>query len=470
MINIVKKLINSYLPTRILSALIGFFSIILYSNLFSPEEYGEFSLAIGIINLMLIVLNSWISQATLRLHYEMKEYNNYFTTLWNIMANINLIVLIISIPIIYNLRSDFNILMILGIILFCVQSIDTTLQSILRVEDKVIAYNINSIILSVSKTIIVYLLATILRLGVESIILSLIIAYLFSVIISFKAIYKKKKLKYCRTIDRKILNKMMSYGIPLAICSIISWIISLSDRYMIAWLSNNDSVGIYSMGYSIANTTIGLIITIFMLGDYPKIVQVWEEKGKKHTEKEISKMLHRYLAIVIPAVIGIFWLAEDIMKILGNKEYIATYKILPWVSMGILVMGINNYYNKYWELQKKSINLVICNFTAAIINVILNMLLIPRYGYIVAAITTLITYIIYLIIIILKTHKEFKIPINNIKIFEIMISSLLMCMCLYLIDRLQMNYIYTVIISILIGSIVYFSSLIGIKYAKGVFN
>ena len=224
------------------------------------------------------------------------------------------------------------------------------------------------------------------------------VAFCFWVYIFFKGktLYNKKYWKFS-----------LSLSIPLVGYSIASQILNVSDRMMISRMVNNSAVGIYSTLYSVSSIST-LFWTAIHSSMVPHIFQTIEKKT--NSIKKISSILLTLYAII--AILMIL-LAPEIVKILATKEYYEAIYIMPPIAAGIFFIAVFNLYSDIAVYFKKTKYIMYPGVAAAIINLILNYIFIKLLGYMAAAYTTLISYMLLALfqgIIAQKLERE-----NNLK-------------------------------------------------------
>ena len=185
-----------------------------------------------------------------------------------------------------------------------------------------------------------------------------------------------------------ILKRFFFYGIPIVGVAISTWNISLSDRYIIHIFRSSREVGLYAISYDIANKSFSLIFMIIMLGAFPIIINTWSRYGRKITERLISSLLRYYFIIIFPLFIIVTLLSKEIIEVLAAPNYLEGYWVLPWVALGTAFWGLALHTNKVWELTENTTIIFALGLMAALLNLILNFIFVPKYGFKAAAITT----------------------------------------------------------------------------------
>lgn len=189
--------------------------------------------------------------------------------------------------------------------------------------------------------------------------------------------------------NRKMNKFALSISLPLVIHSLAKNILDTSDRLMIAKLCGDSAAGIYGTVYTIS--MIGLIVwSAVNSALIPVIFEKLENKQFKDVGDLGIKILFFFGAISIAVTL----IAPEILKVLTTPEYYEAVYMIPAVAAGIFMSALYGLYGDMLLYIKKTVNIMLATVLATIINIILNLFLIPKYGYMVAAYTTTISFII----------------------------------------------------------------------------
>ena len=157
---------------------------------------------------------------------------------------------------------------------------------------------------------------------------------------------------------------------------------------MIGQMCSAGDAGIYSIAYSA-----GMLMTIFTNSLIATVVPWLYRRLNENDFKRISSMSYKLLLIIAAVILGIDILAPDIVTILAPKEYSDAMGLVPVIAASVFFMFIYSYCSNiefYYEQTKLA---TIASVSAAGLNLILNYLLIPVFGYRAAGYTTLICYV-----------------------------------------------------------------------------
>lgn len=184
--------------------------------------------------------------------------------------------------------------------------------------------------------------------------------------------------------------KLIKFGAPLLFTELSYLLLSYADRYMIVAYHGESMLGLYSVGYNLATYLSNIITFSLSYAIIPIYVELYENEGKKKTEDFLEKCIHYLLIAAIPVCVGYFVISEDLFTTLATQKYTAAATFSPLILLGSLLLGINSILNAGLYLKKKSMTILYIMLVALIINIIMNLILLPKYGVIGAAVATLV--------------------------------------------------------------------------------
>ncbi len=223
----------------------------------------------------------------------------------------------------------------------------------------------------------------------------------------------------------------LSLSLPLLGHSFASQVLSVSDRLLISKLADNASVGIYSTLY-----TVGAVIMMFWgalnLSFVPYLFQNADDLGKR---KDISRNAQILLLCFSGLAVFAALIAPDLVRILATDEYYKYVFIVPPITAGVYLVALGNFYSNLLVLCKNTMAIMVSTVMAGVVSVLLNILLIPLFGFVVAAYTTLFAYVVYALMQALLGYrifsKKFLGPFvyNNFVMAGIAVGTVLLTLC-----------------------------------------
>jgi O-antigen/teichoic acid export membrane protein len=203
----------------------------------------------------------------------------------------------------------------------------------------------------------------------------------------------------------KNLREYLSFGLPNIPSNLSLWILDSSDRYLIGILLGTSFVGYYSPSYAIGN-----IITMFASPLYvilfPVLSKYYDENEKNKVNITLRYTLKYYLAASIPSFFILSLLSKQILQILTTTQIaFEGYLITPFAALSTLLIGICIIISQIILLEKKTKLIGFIWVVAAVLNIGLNIILIPIFGILGAGLVTLISYTVALVSLLHYSRK-----------------------------------------------------------------
>jgi O-antigen/teichoic acid export membrane protein len=219
-------------------------------------------------------------------------------------------------------------------------------------------------------------------------------------------------------IEWKIIPGMLKFSYPLLFSSIAGIILTISDRYVLKFISDLAYVGIYTLGYKIASTLRVFVITSVNLAIQPMIYKMIDQPDNK---RFYSKIMTYYSFGLMICVLGLSLFGQELIKLLSkaNPEYWEAFSIVPIISMSFFFGMLRDVSLTGINISKKTVVNARSILVAATLNIGLNIVLIPVFGYMGAAVATLISQLLYFLIIYYFAQKYYPIKYEIPKVIKI---------------------------------------------------
>ena len=217
------------------------------------------------------------------------------------------------------------------------------------------------------------------------------------------------------------IKHALKISLPLILHGAALNILSNSDRIMITWLADASQAGIYSLVYSLGMVTYAITLSIDGIW-----IPWFTNKMKEKSYDEINYITKDYIKLITYIMCGLIIVSPEILKILASKSYWEGIKLIPIIIVANFLFFAYNIYSNLEHYYKKSNQITALTILAAVLNLVLNYIFIPKFGYVAAAFTTAISYFVIFILhsIYSKTLnsnvfsiKMFILPIIEIFIF-----------------------------------------------------
>jgi len=456
------KDMGKYLPSYIVPSVVSFFSIPIITRLFSPGDYGNYVLVMATVSVLSAITTAWLGASVIRffpVYNKQGGLNEFYSAVIKLAFISILSVFFILTGTLVFTRGYFSknlySLMKIGGLVFLIGAFYSVLLKPLRAERKITHYSFFVIWNSVAGIGLGITLAIVFHYGVRGLIWGKFLAMIIISPLLYKVAMGKLYFNYGK-IHSAIAKEMIKYGFPIAIVNLTTWMLSLSDRYILEFFRGSHEVGLYSASYAISEKTIFIIASIFMMTEGPLAIDMWENENKKNSQEFRNKITRYYLIIAVPAVVGLSILAKPVINILTASGYHSGYIIVPWVAFGAFLVGIDHRFSYVFVFYKRTDLNMYCVLSAALLNIGLNILFIPKYGYMAAAITTFISYAFMLVVVIFVSRRFFiwEFPFKSLG--KTTCASGVMGIAVYFIgNSLTSTTLINLVVSIIIGILIY---------------
>lgn len=366
--------------------MISFFLVPLYTNVLTSSEYGTVDLITTIITVLVPIVTLNISEAIMR--FALDEDSDYDKIL-----SIGVTILIaatvlgaICVPVSTLFSVD-----ILWAFLFYLYVISMAFSQIflcyLRGREQLVSYSVGNIIHSLAIALLNILFLLVFNWNIKGYLLAYILSNFITGAYAFISSNSFSSLKhFC--FDNKLTKAMIKYSVVLIPNSFMWWIMNSSDRVMVTSMISSSANGIYSVSYKIP-TLLTTFTTIFN--------QAWAysaiRENKSDDEAEYNNNIYDNLVkIALTAAVGLLMIMKPFLKIYVEKSYYDAWKYTPYLIVGFVFMTLGTFLSTQYTVHKDSKGFLFSGTCGALINIILNAVLIPIIGISGAAIATAFSY------------------------------------------------------------------------------
>lgn len=424
----IKELKNTFKKTAIYSLgnlsskVIGFILLPLYTDYLSISEYGILAILEATTQILIGILGFNLTTSMMRWCASEKSIGTQKTIISSVFISTILIssaFAAISIPfsenisnLIFSTTKFENYIRIL-LMTVSIGIISSVPLEVIRFREKAGKY----ISITISKFVIIVLLNIYFivykKIGVEGIILSQLIGFVYVLIVS--APFLLKQLRFSFNIN--LVFEMFKYGFPLIFSTTALLTLSLGDRYIIKYFLDEASVGIYSLGHKVASVINVFVLQSFQVGYLPI---AYKKINDNNAQRYFSKIATYLIFALVFFALSLSLFGIEIIKFFSfNKDYWLAYSVVPLVSFAFVFKGMQYVFSLPFHFAKKTSSIAYIVMLTALINIGLNILLVPRYGYMVAAAVMVFSYIFISVLYYIFAKKHYTIPFQLFKMMKI---------------------------------------------------
>ncbi|WP_366922138.1 oligosaccharide flippase family protein [Metallumcola ferriviriculae] len=442
---------NTYLYSisMISTKLISFLMVPFYTYVLTKEDYGMIDIFTTSMNLLLPIITLSIHQAVLRFTLEKNKDRELIFSYAFFIICINLALFFVASRF-FTVVKFIEAYQKLLLLLFTANIIYVLLSEFTRGMEKIKDFIFGNILyVFISTALSIYTIA-VLNLGIEGYLISLCTGYLSAIL------YFSIRIKAFTFLTYKIFKKensiyifeMLRYSMFLIPNALFWWITNASDRYIILWNMGADANAIYA----VANKVPAIITTISGV-----FIQAWLLSAVK---EQNSPDKERYYEVIFENVISFLFILITVLIVVLKiivKIYVADSYYSAWESGSLLLLSagfsvLAAFIGNNYIVAKKNLGNMLSTLSGAILNIGLNIMLIPKYGLVGAGFSTYASYLVVVIYRIIDT-KKFK---SSRKFFEFssknIISWLLLQIQVFIISRSD-NLISNLSVLIMLGII-----------------
>ena len=275
-----------------------------------------------------------------------------------------------------------------------------------RACDKTGLFALQGIINTALVIILNILFLVFFKMGVLGYVLSVVVADVLVTVFLFFAgrLYKEIRVSL---VSKDLVKDLLKYSAPMIPATIFWWITSVSDRYMVTYFVGETVNGLYSAAYKIP-TALTLVSSVFL--------EAWQYSAVSDTDaanSSVSKesagfftsVFSHYQSLIYVAGSAMIALSQVLIIILCADSYFEAWRYVPVLTLASVFSGFTSFLGSVYLVKKKSVLTFLTSMSGAAINIVLNLLLIPKIGAQGAAIATVVSYLAVFVIRAVNTKK-----------------------------------------------------------------
>lgn len=463
MLTIIKN-VSVYSFGNILSTGIAFFLLPLYTRVLTPSDYGQLELIYLIASILVVFFGLNISLGYSRVYFIQKDIISRkklfmsaqaFVLLCSIICCVVMYIYIgnISRPFLsFDQRNNFLKLITLATVMEVLGHVPA---NNLRVRNEAWPYvkaSLLSLIVTVSFTVY---FVVIIDMGVAGILYGRLIGAFLSLLY----LHYLVRGEFVLRLSFKMILSMLSFSIFLIPSNLSSLVLNMSNRFFLSEYQNLEEVGLFSLGVKIA-AVIPLLITEPVKKAFSPYIFDLADDPQKCT-RVLSDFVRLFFAGISIFVLVISVFATDLVAIMAPESYQGSSSSVFVLSFSNLILGTAAIVVLAIHITKKTWIVTLIWVFSSVLNIFLNVLLIPGYGKMGAAYATLISIIFILIAYIIAARKVFPLIIPYQSILKVCF----LLVVFYLIGQLIA---FGILINICLKSCLVMSYLLTILYVTDI--
>ncbi|MBP3918791.1 MAG: polysaccharide biosynthesis C-terminal domain-containing protein [Clostridia bacterium] len=401
------------------SKILVFLMVRFYTAYLTTEEYGIADIITQTANLLIPLLSFGITEAVFRFALDRDADKRMVFTTGLVTILFGGAVFAALIPVFNAIPyfSGYGVLIWAYTFFSCLHSLCV---QFLRAKGYMKRFAIYGILSTTITILLNMLFLPILKLGIVGYVLSVILSDAIVTLLLFLLDSLWLDISFT-SLSHAQFSAMLRYALPLIPTTVFWWVTNVSDRYMVTYLIGSDANGLYAVAYKIPTLLI-LLSGIF--------IEAWQfsavtERGDKEHIAFFEKVFDSFQALMFIAGCALTAFAKIAVHIMATEEYYASWQYIPVLSVATIFSSLVTFMGSVYLVEKKSMMSFFTSMTGAVINIVLNLLLIPtKLGVNGAAIATFASYFIVFIIRAVNGQRYIRF---NMHPGKLIINTVLVC-------------------------------------------
>ena len=429
------KQFSHFFTGMILAQLFSFITFPVLTRVLTKEQYGVLGLVTTTMLFAVAIAKAGMSDGVIRFYKEYSADRGKLETfsstvlmrgmVFSVLTSLFYLVLLLLAR--RYLKFDERYLLcflIMGFYLF-IRPLNIIILYFLRVNDKTIFMNVVGLVEKIcSVGFSLFLLLYVFKVFYGYFV-GLVVAEVVVSVVLFCWFFKHFRVKPIK-VSKELNLKLIKFGAPLLLTELSFLLMSYADRYLIVAYLGEEALGLYSVGYNLA-MYIGNIITFSLsYAIVPIYVELYGAEGREKTEAFLKKSLQYLLMVIIPMWFGYVAISKDLFITLASEKYAMAARFSPLVLLAYFFLGVNTIFNAGLYLKKKTFISFIISFSAIILNISMNLILLRRFGIISAAVTAATSCMVSTILTIWISRRFITVKIDLKTFFYYLGVSILM--------------------------------------------
>lgn len=369
------------------SKFITFILLPFYTGVLTTSEYSMIEMFTTTLSFFMPILTLSIAEAALRFMLTKTHTLEKIFSAALVIECIGTMILLLGYPIVEVYFIEIKEYYGLFIILFLVNTLNQLFFKCAKALDKVRECGIASIMNTIITALLnVYFLKA-LDWGITGYLSAFIIGQAYSLIYLMIKV-KLYQLVDIKSIDKVVIKQMLGYSVPFIPSAIAWWVNTASDRYIVTLVCGLAVNGLYSAANKIPSI-ISVVTSIFQ--------QAWQlsgirEYGKKDYDTFYAQIYNTYDRSITLMSSIIIACSPMIAKLLFSGEFFSAWIYIPFLIIGTMFSSLSGLLGTAFQAANKTAIMVISTLAGAVLNMVLNIVLVYKYGALGAASATAISF------------------------------------------------------------------------------
>lgn len=373
----VGKSVLRYIPSQVIPTVVAFAAVPILTRMTDQAEYGMFVLVMTIVQTVNQSAYSWISNCALRFYRPMKGGADFFFHLLFCYLFTGLVLAAVLVPLWTFMSPRYQSAMIWAApIALCACGI--TIQSfVLRAQSRALTFGLMMALNTLMRYVPAIIAITVFGPTLRSLFGGWLVGYALNLLLIL-ALSGGYKGLLIRRPDPAMIREWLMYGGPLMVTGLVAAATRSTDRFLLDSIGGVEQLAIYGVCIQLSLVPMRFAATTVTLAVLPLAIDAHER------QQDIQGLIRsgvRYLFLVsIPGVAILGVLGQDILPLYAPKSYASGAQAIPLLLLAGLFLSLCYHYRTPFLVSKRTGILLVISVCSLMVAVVLNLLLIPRWG------------------------------------------------------------------------------------------
>ena len=409
----------------VVSQLVGFFLIPVYTRYLTTSDYGHLEL-LQITGTMLgVIFVMGLNSALVRSYFlcdNADEKKRVVSTAFVFLSASSALLTLLLVA----LAGSFSSLLFGSPeytqyfrLIFLVLFFDTSIMvglTVFMVRQEPVNYALVTVTRVVLGIVLNIVFVVVLHKGVLGILEASVITSAFIYLVLLGSVIRRTGFSF----SVEELKRMLAFGLPLVPGGLAFYILTLSDRYFLQFFSTTTELGLYSLGYKFGLVVGALLVGPFSTAWGPFAFAMAKEP---HVKQTFSRVLTYFVLVAMFVALALSVLSKEVLHVMATPAFFNAYKVVPLIALSYVLYGCYYILSIGLSLEAKTKYIAVVVGTIAIVNLGFNYLLVPSYGMMGAASATLIAFLLLALVSFLASQRFFRVDYDWGRIVKICLAA-----------------------------------------------
>lgn len=402
--------------------IVGFFLLPIYTRYLTPSDYGILETLGTTTSIVTIFIIFGMDSSLFRFYFDSKDSHDQKRVLGTTTIFLWALAILVTAGLAANAGSVSQLLFRqsgLGRILdvaFVSAAVAATLKIpmlVFRIQNQPARYATISLVQTLLTASLCIFFVVGLKAGVFGIMVGTFIAATVTTLAAYYLV--RGEMGFGFSFD--LLRGMLAYSAPVLLAGLALWVSNLSDRYFLLAYSTTTELGLYSIGNKFASAA-GLAISAFTLA-WPQAAFSVLDQDQEGRNRLYSRALTYFVFASCSIVLVLSLFGDQLVALMTTQEFFGGAKVIPILGLALVFSGCYTIFAIGLNITKRMGRLLAVSGIPAVLNLVLNYLLIPPYGMMGAAWSTLASYLLMALLSWRASERVYHIDYEWRKIGEI---------------------------------------------------